>query len=130
MVEEEPKISPEWKVLFQLAKGNDLDFDEEPQLDNSLNQKVRWFLSGGACGVLVMIRDIFGKQAVQEFLTFLNDYMDKPDSDGHFHYSDTLMKAIDEIDNECQKVNFKDYLQNLRAELVQEDKNKKRGGAV
>lgn len=119
-------FTPEWTALKELAAGNGLNALKDPQLDASLNKKIYWFLNGGAAGVLIIIKDVFGKDALQEFYEFLNYYLSSSESDGHYHYSDVIKNKIKDTAFQMQGTEFNEYIQNLKSELIEKDKNKKK----
>ena len=85
------ELSPEWKVLIELAKNDEkLKGFGEAQKDAELNKKINWFLFNGAAGVLVLIRDNYGDEALNEFFEFLKNYISDHDKPGFYKYSKKL----------------------------------------
>ena len=66
MTNEKFQHSKEWKILKELSKGRGLQELKRVQIDASLNRKINWFLYGGASGVISMIKEIYGDEALKE----------------------------------------------------------------
>ena len=127
-MQNDKKYSPEWRALYDLSKGNGLSELKEAQTDASLNKKINWFLKNGSGGLVVMIRDVFGKDSLESFYKFLNYYISLSDTNGHYHYSDTMKKDINIIENASQGIDFDKYLEQLKDELIKQDIEKKKRG--
>lgn len=72
MTYEKFQYSKEWKILKELSKGQGLQELKQAQVDASLNRKINWFLYGGASGVITLIKEIYGDEALKKFYQFLD----------------------------------------------------------
>lgn len=127
MANEKLHYSKEWKVLKNIANGNGLQGLEKPQLDATLNKKVNWFLYNGAGGVLSMIKEIYGEDALKIFYQFLNYFISDSDTPGHYYHSDKASNDMKLISTATQEIDFKQYLEKLKTKLVENDERKGRG---
>lgn len=126
MVYDEIQYSKEWKVLKELSKGQGLQELTQAQIDASLNRKINWFLYGGASGVISMIKEIYGNEALKEFYQFLDYFVSDPDTWGHYYHSDKINADAKTIEDATQGLDFKEYLEGLKKELIEQDKQKGR----
>lgn len=69
MTYEKFQYSKEWKILKELSKGQGLQELKQAQVDASLNRKINWFLYGGASGVITLIKEIYGDEALKKVLS-------------------------------------------------------------
>lgn len=126
MAYEKIQYSKEWKILKELSKGQGLQELSQVQIDASLNRKINWFLYGGASGVISMIKEIYGDRALKEFYQFLNYFISDPDTWGHYYHLDKINADTKTIEDATQGLNFREYLEDLKKELVEGDKQKGR----
>lgn len=126
MTDEKIQYSKEWRVLKELAKGKGLKELTQVQIDASLNRKINWFLFSGAGGVISMIKEIYGNEALKEFYKFLDYFVSSPDTPGHYYHSDKINSDIKTIADATQEINFKEYLDKLKKEIIEDDKRKGR----
>lgn len=126
MINKEYNYSKEWQVLFNLSKGYGIQVIKDVQMDAILNKKINWFLNNGAAGVLVMLKEVFGSEAVQEFNTFLEYFLSNTDNPGHYYHSDTIKQDIKRMKFAAMEIDFKKYLEDLKQELIEIDKQKGR----
>lgn len=113
MVNEKVHYSKEWQVLKELAEGKGLQELEQTQLDATLNRKIYWFLFNGAGGL-------------KAFYEFLNYFISNSDTPGHYYHSDKASNDMKLISTATQKLDFKQYLKNLKKELIENDERKGR----
>lgn len=118
--------SKEWRVLKELAEGKGLQDLEQIQLDATLNRKIYWFLFNGAGGVLSMVKELYGDDGLKAFYEFLNYFISNSDTPGHYYHSDKASNDMKLISTETQKLDFKQYLKNLKKELIENDERKGR----
>lgn len=111
----------EWKVLEELSLGNGMSDILKPQIDASFNKKIYWFLKGGAVGIIVIIDQVLGKEAVSKFYEFIDYYISHTDKKGHYHLPDTINKKIEDTALELQDFDFERYLKQLKQELIDQD---------
>ena len=117
------ELSPEWKVLIELSKNDEkLKGFGEAQKDAELNKKINWFLFNGATGVLVLIRDNYGDEALNEFFEFLKNYISDHDKPGFYKYSKKIEADIAVIKAATQGLDFKHYLMELKLELIEKER--------
>lgn len=126
MTNEKFQHSKEWKILKELSKGRGLQELKRVQIDASLNRKINWFLYGGASGVISMIKEIYGDEALKEFYQFLDYFISDPDTWGHYYHSDKINADTKTIEDATQGLNFREYLEDLKKELIEGDKQKGR----
>lgn len=124
MTHEKFQYSKEWKILKELSKGRGLQELKQVQIDASLNRKINWFFYGGADGVVAMIKEIYGDNALKKFYQFLDYFVSDPDTWGHYYHSDKINADTRTIADATQGLNFKEYLEGLKKELVEQDKQK------
>lgn len=117
-------LTPEWQALKDLTEGEGLKLVDDPQTDGLFNQKIHWFLEGGAAGVLILIKEVFGEDGLKQFYEFLDYYLSSPDGDGHYHYSNTIKTKIKNTGLEMLGVEFADYIKGLKKELIEIDRQK------
>ena len=127
MTYEKFQYSKEWKILKELSKGQGLQELKQAQVDASLNRKINWFLYGGASGVITLIKEIYGDEALKKFYQFLDYFISNPDTLGHYYHSDKIKADTKTIADSTQGLNFGEYLGDLKRELVEGDKQKGRG---
>lgn len=126
MTYEKIQYSKEWQILKELSKGQGLQRLKQIQIDASLNRKIDWFLYGGASGIISMIKEIYGNEALKEFYQFLDYFVSDPDTWGHYYHSDKINADTKIIEDATQGLDFKEYLEKLKKELVEQDKQKGR----
>lgn len=126
MTNEKFQHSKEWKILKELSKGRGLQELKRVQIDASLNRKINWFLYGGASGVISMIKEVYGDEALKEFYQFLDYFISDSDTWGHYYHSDKINADAKTIADSTQGLNFGKYLEDLKKELVEGDKQKGR----
>lgn len=117
--------SKEWKVLLELANGQVISDDNPIQNTATLNKKVNWLLYNGGAGVFAMIYEIFGKEELDRFYKFITYFIVRSDIPGHYYHSYQIKKDIENIRDQTQDVIFKDYIANLKKELILKDKAEK-----
>lgn len=126
MKNEKIHYSKEWQVLKELAEGKGLQDLEQIQLDATLNRKIYWFLFNGAGGVLNMVKELYGDDGLKAFYEFLNYFISNSDTPGHYYHSDKASNDMKLISTATQKLDFKQYLKNLKKELIENDERKGR----
>lgn len=126
MANEKVHYSKEWQVLKELAEGKGLQELEQTQLDATLNRKIYWFLFNGAGGVLNMVKELYGDDGLKAFYEFLNYFISNSDTPGHYYHSDKASNDMKLISTATQKLDFKQYLRNLKKELIENDERKGR----
>lgn len=126
MANEKVHYSKEWQVLKELAEGKGLQELEQTQLDATLNRKIYWFLFNGAGGVLNMVKELYGDDGLKAFYEFLNYFISNSDTPGHYYHSDKASNDMKLISTATQKLDFKQYLRNLKKELIENDEQKGR----
>ena len=126
MAYEKIQYSKEWKILKELSKGQGLQELKQVQIDASLNRKINWFLYGGASGEISMIKEIYGDEALKDFYQFLDYFVSDPDTWGHYYHSDKINADTRIIADATQGLDFKEYLEDLKKELIEGDKQKGR----
>ncbi|MGL5898883.1 MAG: hypothetical protein ACRCZW_04340 [Lactobacillaceae bacterium] len=126
MANEKVHYSKEWQILKELAEGKGLQELEQTQLDATLNRKIYWFLFNGAGGILNMVKELYGDDGLKAFYEFLNYFISNSDTPGHYYHSDKASNDMKLISTVTQKLDFKQYLKNLKKELIENDERKGR----
>lgn len=126
MTNDKFKYSKEWQILKGLSRREGLQGLERVQVDASLNKKINWFLFGGAGGIISMIKEVYGNDALKEFYHFLDYFISDSDTPGHYYHSDKINSDTKIISDSTQGVNFGEYLEDLKKELIKGDKQKGR----
>lgn len=126
MTNEKIHYSKEWQVLKELTEGKGLQDLEKTQLDATLNRKIYWFLFNSAGSVINMIKELYGEDGLKAFYEFLNYFISNSNTPGHYYYSDKASNDMKLISTATQELDFKQYLENLKKELIENDERKGR----
>lgn len=88
---EEKHWSDEWLALLQAKPSTDL---KNPYDDMWLSNKLAWFLTNGATGIIFLVDYVWGNEGLAIYFEFLKWFIQNDYKLGHFHPSKALMTAI------------------------------------
>lgn len=116
MVKNEVVYTPEWLEIVKLAKNVELKKDKlKPVFDVWVNRKIEWFLFNGAAGVLYLLKEVFGKKALNEFINFVLDYLDNESTPGHYYPSTNIKTELNKYCETARLFNLDEYLTGIKS---------------
>lgn len=96
-VDNDKKLTDLWNTMKCKSNGTDPIPYFEPQLNDRLISLLKWFLTGGATGVFYRISKLFGEAGRNDFLEFIFEYIDKPNTIGHYSVPSNTERDLDLI---------------------------------
>lgn len=96
-VNQDKTLTELWQKLKDSSNGAEKIPHLEPQLNNRLVSLLKWFLTGGATGVLYRISELFGEAGWNDFIEFLFEYIDKPNTIEHYSVPSNMERDLDLI---------------------------------
>ena len=115
------KLIPLWKKLSVLSDGEGNISPLEPAIADRLIQELKWFLTGGATGVLYRISKLFGETGKVDFFLFMFDYVDNSNEEKHYCIPNNMSKDLNLIRKQHPKLkNISYYLQQAVKEIDME----------
>lgn len=99
-----------WNILIENATNERIVLSLEPRSKNHIVSMTRYFLTGGATGVLYKIKEVFGEEELDNFFDFLKKYISLSDKPS-FKIPNNAPRDIEILRNErIDGLSYIDYL--------------------